>query len=409
MQIFKIVATTLFGLEEVLAEEIRAIGGTEIEVLIRAVAFRGNQAILYKSNLLLRTAIKVLKPIDTFIANNEQQLYDNIKLIDWSQYFDCTKTFAIDGTTSGEIFTHSKFVALKSKDAIADQFREKFNQRPSIDVEDPDVRINIHIHHTTVAVSLDSSGSSLGKRNYRLEQTEAPISEILAAGMILLSGWNRQSDFIDAMCGSGTIPIEAALIAGNIPPGKNRFFGFETWCDFDYGLWNSIKTEAENKMIHSTARIFGKDIDPKAVNIAQANAKRAGVDAQISFEQCDFFSSTHESGQGIVMMNPPYGERLQIEEIGTFYNEIGTRLKHFYMGCDAWIISSSYDALKHFGLKPSKKIRLFNGPLECRLMKYELYAGSKKTKDTNDGEKPQQPQQPVHPKRKLLIIKPKRR
>ena len=379
MERFEIIATTIFGLEEVLAAELNEIGATNIEILSRAVRFKGDKAMLYKCNLLLRTAVKVLKPINTFFAANEQQLYDKIKKIDWNDYFSYNRTFAIDGSTHSDYFTHSKFVALKSKDAIADQFRERYSIRPSVDPENPDMRINVHINDRTVVVSLDSSGTALSKRNYRLELTDAPINEVLAAGIILLSGWDKKCDFIDPMCGSGTFPIEAALLANNIPAGKNRKFGFETWADFDIDIWNEIKAEADSKIINSGVKIFAQDIDNKALDIAFSNAKRAGVHDMITFDKIDFFHSSRENGNAIVVMNPPYGERLQVDEITNFYQDMGSRLKHFYQGCDAWIISSNYQALKHFGLRTSRKIKLFNGPLECRLQKYELYMGSKKT------------------------------
>jgi len=376
---FEITATTVFGLEEILAAELREIGATDIEILSRAVRYKGDKAMLYKSNLLLRTAVKVLMPINTFFAADEQQLYDKIKKIDWNDYFSYNKTFAIDGSTYSDVFTHSKFIALKSKDAIADQFRERFNIRPSVDPENPDIRINVHINDRTVVVSIDSSGTSLGKRNYRLAQTEAPINEVLAAGIILLSGWDRKCDFIDPMCGSGTFPIEAALLANNIPSGRNRKFGFEKWGNFDEDLWNEIKTEADSKILASETKIFAQDIDNKALDIAFENAKRAGVSDLITFDSIDFFHTSHNDGRGVVVMNPPYGERLQVNEITNFYQDIGSRLKHFYQGCDAWIVSANYEAFKSFGLRTSRKIKLYNGPLECRLQKYELYMGSKKT------------------------------
>ncbi|HAN19194.1 MAG: DNA methylase [Bacteroidetes bacterium GWC2_33_15] len=378
MEKFEIIATTIFGLEEILASELREIGATDIELLSRAVRFKGDKAMLYKSNLLLRTAVKILKPIHSFFAANEQQLYDNIKKIDWSEYFTYNNTFAIDGATHSDIFNHSKYVALKSKDAIADQFREKYRIRPSVDPANPDMRINVHINDRSVIVSLDSSGSSLGKRNYRLAQSEAPISEVLAAGIIMLSQWGKTCDFIDPMCGSGTFPIEAALLANNIPSGRNRKFGFEKWNDFDEDLWNKIKDEANSKIIHSDVKIFAKDSDKNIMDIAIENAKRAGVQDFIDFESIDFFQTTHTAGKGIVVINPPYGERLKMDDIINFYKDMGSRLKHFYQGCDAWIISANYEALKFFGLRTSRKIKLFNGPMECRLQKYELYQGSKK-------------------------------
>lgn len=378
MKQFEIIATTLFGLEEILASELSELGAQKIEILNRAVKYEGDQALLYKSNYCLRTAVKILKPIQTFYAADEHQLYDNIKKIRWEDYLSIKKTFAIDGSTHGGTFTHSMYVALKSKDAIADRFREKQGIRPSVNIENPDLRINVHIAEKRVIVSLDSSGSSLGKRNYRLSQTTAPISEVLAAGIIYLTGWDKKCDFIDPMCGSGTFPIEAALIASNTPPGRFRNFGFETWNDYDSALWNEIKAEADSKIIPFEGKIYAHDNDEAALKITVPNANRAGVKRMITFEKVDFFQSEHDSGQGLVVINPPYGERIKVDEIVAFYREIGSRLKHFYHGCDAWIISSNYDALKHFGLKASKKIKLFNGSLECRLQKYELYLGSKR-------------------------------
>lgn len=380
METFDIIATTQFGLEEILATELRQLGASDVTILNRAVKFRGDNEMLYKSNLWLRTAIKVLKPIHAFRANNESQLYSGIKKIQWENYFTIKKSFAIDSVCHSTVFTHSQFVALKSKDAIADRFRERVNLRPSVNTENPDVRINIHVSETMVIVSLDSSGNMLGKRNYRIDQVEAPISEILAAGIILLSKWDKKTDVIDPMCGSGTFPIEAAMIAANMAPGRNRKFNFETWLDFDPELYSSIKEEAEKQIVPVDARIFARDIDKKAISITIANARRAGVRDLLRIEGQDFFESEHTEGKAFVFMNPPYDERLQMDKIETFYDEIGSQLKHHYEGCEAWIISSNFDAIKRFGLKPTQKIKLYNGPLECRLLQYEMYSGSKKEK-----------------------------
>ena len=379
MKKFDIIAKTLFGFENILADELQALGASNIELLTRAVKYQGDMAMLYKSNLHLRTAIKILKPIATFEILNETELYESIKSIAWDQYMSADKTFAIDGIVSSEKFTHSQFVALKSKDAIVDQFREKTGARPSVEIEDPDVRINVHIADTTCTVSLDSSGKSLGKRGYKLEQTFAPLSEVLAAGMVILSGWDREREFIDPMCGSGTIPIEAALFAGNIAPGKFRSFTFEKWNDFDSALWKKIKAEAEQQEKPIKAIIKGFDIDRKAIRIELANAERAGVDKYITFDRIDFFKTKPETDNALVLMNPPYGERLEErEEMIPLYQEIGTHLKHSYDGADAWILSGNLEALKFIGLRPSKKIKLYNGPIECKFHKYELYRGSKK-------------------------------
>ena len=378
MKNFDIIATTQFGLEGVLAAELNELGANDIEILSRAVKFRGDLNLLYKCNLYLRTALKILKPIATFEALNEQDLYNKVKKIDWSEFLTTDQTFAIDGTTSGEVFTHSKFVALKSKDAIVDQFREIDGIRPSINVDDPDLQINIHISEVACSVSIDSTGLPLSKRGYRLEQIFAPISEVLAAGIILLSGWDKKSNFFDPMCGSGTFSIEAALIARNIPNGRLRHFAFEKWKDFDAEQWEQIKKDSESNIKPFEGKIFASDIEKRAVEIAIQNARRAGVEELISFKNSDFLSSTPEGDPGVVVLNPPYGERLQSDDIVEFYREIGTRLKHFYNGSDAWIISANLEALKFIGLKPSRKIKLYNGQLECRLNKFELYRGSKR-------------------------------
>jgi len=373
------IATTLFGLEETLASELLAIGASEIEIITRAVKFQGDQSILYKSNYLLRTAIKVLKPIAFFEAHDENMLYDKIRTINWDSFFSTEQTFAIDATTSGEIFTHSKFIALKSKDAIVDQFRDKYKTRPSIDVEDPDFRINVHIANTSCTISLDSSGTPLGKRGYKLAQTEAPLSEILAAGIIMLTGWDKQQNLLDPMCGSGTFPIEAALIAQNIPAGRLRSFTFEKWNDFDKIMWENIKEESDKKITPLKSLISGNDIDQKSIDISIENAKRAGVIDAIKFKKINFLDTNSGISNSLIIINPPYGERLkEKEEIIPFYQEIGTKLKHSFEGCDAWILSGNLEAIKFIGLRPSRKIRLFNGPIECKLHKFELYRGSKK-------------------------------
>jgi len=382
---FELIAKTLFGLEEVLAKELRQIGATDIKPLNRAVMFRGDLEVMYKSNLLLRTAQKILKPIQVFEVHDEEELYHRIRTIDWPELFDVEQTFAVDGTTQGTRFTHSKFVALKTKDAIVDQFRERFGKRPSVDPEKPDIRINIHITMTRCTVSMDSSGVQLGRRGYREMQVDAPISETLAAGIILHAGWNGTKSFLDPMCGSGTFPIEAAMIAAHIPPGRMLEFAFENWHDFNPVLWKKIQKDADQQITTVNPPITGMDIDPKAITIARQNAKYAGVDQYIHFTENNFLQHTPEGIiAGTMIMNPPYGERLKTkEEINPFYAEIGSRLKHNYQGWETWIISGNIEALKYIGLRPSRKIKLFNGPLESRLDKYELYTGTKKQKNDN--------------------------
>jgi putative N6-adenine-specific DNA methylase len=377
---FDIIAKTLFGFEQILANELHELGVPEVELLTRAVKYQADQELMYKSNLYLRTAIKILKPIASFNVNSTDMLYQQIQSIEWDEYMSTSQTFAIDGIASSEIFTHSQFLALKSKDAIVDQFRTKYGVRPSVDIENPDLRINIHIWDTTCTVSLDSSGKSLGKRGYKQQQVQAPLSEVLAAGIIIFSGWDKKSPFIDAMCGSGTFPIEAALIARNIAPGSFRSFAFENWNDFDPALWSKIKREAKRNIIPlEDGLIQAYDIEKRAIDISWDNAQMAKVENQITFKNIDFFKTSPETDHGMIIINPPYGQRLEDEDdIVPLYQEIGTQLKKVYNGWDAWILSGNLNAIKFIGLKPSRKIPLFNGPIDCRLNKFELYMGSKK-------------------------------
>ncbi len=379
MEKFEIIVKTLFGFEEILAAELRAIGASDIEILTRAVKFKGNNELLYKSNLLLRTAIKVLKPIASFNAKNEDEFYDKVKRIDWSEYMTTDDTLAIDGITFSDIFTHSQYIALLTKDAIVDQFRDKTGVRPNVELENPNLRINVHIADTTVSISLDSSGKSLGKRGYKTEQNAAPLSEVMAAGIIMLSGWDNSRPFIDPMCGSGTIPIEAALIARNIPAGNFRHFTFENWKDFDASLWEKIKHDANAAIVPYESKIMGFDIDNNSVRIARDNAKRAGVDDIVTVEHMDFFETSPGLDNAHLVMNPPYGERLEEkEDMVDLYKAIGDHFKQHYNGCDAWVLSGNLDAIKFIGLRPSRKIWLYNGPIECKLHKFEMYRGSKK-------------------------------
>lgn len=378
---FEIVVTTLLGLEDVLEKELLDIGVRNPEILGRAVRFYGNQEYLYRCNYELRTGLRVLKPIRSFTVNSEDQLYRQIQKIDWSQYLSNNKTFAVDATTYGTIFTHSKYVALKTKDAIVDQFREKTGQRPSIDVTRPSVKINIHIAHNECTVSLDSSSTPLSKRGYKTEQTFAPLSEVLAAGMILKTNWDKNSTFYDPMCGSGTIAIEAALIATQTPAGGYRNFGFETWFDFDADLWKSVKYRAESRVKRIDFRINGSDMDAEAVEIARSNARRARISRNVQFFKADFLNFDPNMHEGVIVMNPPYGERIgNNEDMISMYQAIGDQLKTLYSGCDAWILSGNIQALKLIGLKAAKRLRLNNGPIECKYHHFPLYKGTKEEK-----------------------------
>jgi putative N6-adenine-specific DNA methylase len=379
------VAKTQFGLEEVLATELRNIGATDVEVHNRAVSFTGDLRIMYKANLWLRTALKVLLPIEKFRAKNETQLYDGIKKIKWDDYLDKEGRFVIRTSLKSDFFNHSQYVSLKSKDAIADQFRDKYGIRPSVDLTHPDLSIDIHINKDEVTVSLDSSAESLHRRGYRTDSTLAPINEVTAAGMILLTGWNGEGNYVDPMCGSGTLLIEAAMIAKNMPPNLNRAqFGFERWKNYDPALFAQVREEAVAAIRESKASIFGSDKTFKAIEISRENITRAGLDEDIKVSNKRFEEVKGPEGGGIMIINPPYGERLPIEEIGAFYKMMGDQMKKEFDGYDVWVISSNIPALKMTGLAPSKKIMLYNGALECRFHKFEIYKGTRREKVNTD-------------------------
>ncbi|MAT53664.1 MAG: RNA methyltransferase [Saprospirales bacterium] len=372
---------TLYGLEEVLEAELHQLGIRHTERLNRAVKIEGSREDLYRCNLQLRTALSVLKPIASFYAHHENQLYKRVRRINWEDYLGLHQTFAINSTANSQIFTHSKFAALKTKDAIVDQFRDKYGERPSVDTQNPDLLIDLHISDKLVSLSLDSSGTTLDRRGYRTERTEAPINEVLAAGMLALSGWEPGQALLDPMCGSGTIAIEAAMMAAGIPPGINRHFAFEKWPDFDEEKWKELKHELKTAKPPDIPLIFARDADPHALRLARQNARRAGVEDWIHFENANFFESAPPMPGCRLIMNPPYGQRLQPGSMQDFYKKIGDTLKSNYQGSEAWIISANLQDLKFVGLRPSRKIKLFNGSLECRFQKYELYAGSRKKRE----------------------------
>ncbi|MGV7107375.1 THUMP domain-containing class I SAM-dependent RNA methyltransferase [Flavobacterium sp. U410] len=381
MENFSMIAKTFFGFEEILAKELQQLGAQKVEQGTRMVSFVGDKGFMYKANLALRTALKILKPIKKFKAFNEKSLYEGIKSMDWSNYLNENQTFVVETTLHSELFTHSQFVALKTKDAIVDQFRELNGKRPSIDKEFPDLRIHVHIDRDLCTVSIDTSGASLHHRGYRTATNIAPINEVLAAGMLLLSGWEGNSHFLDPMCGSGTILAEAAMIACNIPANINRKeFAFERWKDWDSELFDKILESLLKKTKEFHYTITGYDKAPSAVNKAKDNIRNANLEEYISIRHDNFFE-TKKMTEGPLHMvfNPPYGERLDIE-MERFYREIGDTLKHGYPNTNAWFITANLEALKFVGLKPSRKIKLFNGKLEARLVKYEMYEGSKRAK-----------------------------
>ncbi|MBT0608793.1 THUMP domain-containing class I SAM-dependent RNA methyltransferase [Aequorivita echinoideorum] len=377
---FKMVAKTLFGLEELLAQELRHLGASNIEIGTRNVSFEGDTGFMYKANLCCRTAIKILKPIHAFNIFTEEDLYKKIYEMPWENYMSVSGTLAVNATVFSDVFTHSQYIALKTKDAIVDRFRDREGSRPDVDLDHPTLRINIHIDRNICTVSLDSSGESLHKRGYKIESTLAPINEVLAAGLIMLAGWNGQCDFLDPMCGGGTILTEAAMIACNIPPNLNRDeFGFETWPDFDVDLFEKIESSALKKIREFPHKIWGYDTDAVAIRKAKENIKSANLQDFIEVKHQDFFESEKMTEKPLYMVfNPPYDERISINDIETFYSSIGNTLKRSYPGTQAWMITSNFEALKYVGLRPSKKIKLFNGKLEAKLVRYEIYEGSRK-------------------------------
>jgi len=375
------VAKTFAGLESVLAEELRELGATQVEEGHRAVSFTGTKETMYKANYMARSAIRILKSIIDFPSDGETDYYRAVSKINWSEYLNLDQTFAIDATLSNSKMTHSKYAALKAKDAIVDQFNRKFSKRPNIDTEKPDLRINIFMNNNHTYLSFDSSSISLHKRGYRKETGEAPLNEVLAAGMILLSGWDKKSHFVDPMCGSGTLLIEAALIANNIPSGNYReYYGFKQWADYDAELWNKVKRDALELQEEFEYEIIGNELSKEVMEKALRNIRHAKLHYDIEIQNSDIADFIPPQGPGVAVVNPPYGERLQTRNIVGLYQKMGNSFKQNFSGYNAWVISSDLEALKRLGLRPTRKIDLWNGPLECKYEKFELYKGSKKAK-----------------------------
>lgn len=372
---FELIAKTFMGLEPVLAQELIELGANDVQIGRRMVSFSGDKEMMYRANFQLHTAIRILKPIKHFKARSADEVYEEVQKIDWSQYIEPKKTFSVDSVVYSEEFRNSRFVTYKVKDAIVDQFREKTGERPNISISNPDIRLHIHIAEYDATLSLDSSGESLHRRGYRQESVEAPLNEVLAAGMILMTGWRGETDFIDPMCGSGTLPIEAALIARNISPGVFRKeFAFERWPDFDQELFSTIYDDdsREREFEH---HIYGYDIDMKAVNTAALNVRAAGLSKDVTIEQKDFATFTQPAEKAIIVMNPPYGERISTPNLLGTYKMIGERLKHQFKGNEAWVLSYREECFQQIGLKPSLKTPLFNGSLECEFRKYQMFDG----------------------------------
>lgn len=372
---FEMIAKTFMGLENVLARELTDLGANNVQIGRRMVSFTGDKEMMYRANFQLHTAIRILKPIRRFKAQSAEQVYEGIKAVDWSDYLSERQTFSVDSVVYSEEFRNSRFVTYKVKDAIVDQFIEKGQRRPNISVVNPDLRLNIHISENNCTLSLDSSGESLHRRGYRQESVDAPLNEVLAAGMILMTGWKGDTDFIDPMCGSGTLLIEAALIAKNMAPGLFRKeYAFEKWADFDKELFDEIYNDdsQEREFEHI---IYGYDIDMKAVNTARMNAKAAGLSKDIVIDCADFKDFTQPNEPAIMVTNPPYGERISTPNLLNTYRMIGERLKHQFQGNEAWILSYREECFESIGLKPSLKVPVYNGSLECELRKYSIFGG----------------------------------
>ena len=372
------IAKTLEGLEQVLAQELTELGANNLEIGRRMVAFTGDKRMMYKANFCLRTAIRILKPISHFTATNPDEVYEQVKAIPWENYMGTAQTFAVDKVVFSNEFRHSKFVAYRVKDAIADYFMEREGKRPGVRVVGPDMLVNIHIAETKCTLSLDASGESLHRRGYRQEALEAPLNEVLAAGIILMTGWRGETDFIDPMCGSGTLPIEAALIARNIAPGVFRQgYAFEHWPDFDADLLDEIYNDDSNER-EFTHHIYGYDNNPRAIEVATRNVKAAGLSKCITLNVQPFQAFEQPAEKAIIVTNPPYGERISAPDLLGLYQMIGERLKHAFAGGNAWILSYRDECFDQIGLKPTKKIPLMNGALECQLRQYELFEGKYK-------------------------------
>jgi putative N6-adenine-specific DNA methylase len=375
-EIYEMVAKTFQGLEGVLADELKALGAENVEIGRRMVSFKGDKEMMYKANFCCHTALRILKPLYKFHASDADELYEKVKTYQWDDVLKIDQTFSIDSTVNSEDFRHSKFVTYRVKDAIADFFNEKYQKRPSIRITTPDILFNVHISGNDVILSLDSSGDPLFKRGWRVDQVEAPINEVLAAGLIKLSGWNGESNFVDPMCGSGTILIEAAMIAANINPGVYRSgYAFQRWTDYDEELFNKIYNDDSGER-EFKYKIYGSDVLPKAIGVSARNIKSAGVSKYIELELKDIADIT-EAPQpaGVMLTNPPYGERLEVEDIADLYHTIGERLKKAFLGYNAWVISMPNEAFDKIGLKPSLKYPILNGELECELREYVIFSG----------------------------------
>ena len=379
---FKMIAKTFYGFEEILSDELLKLGAQKIIKGNRNVSFYGDKGFMYKSNICLRTALKIIKPIKEFRFKNIDEYYKKIYEIKWEDYLDIKSSFLINSVVfNSKIFNNSKFTSLKAKDAIVDRFRNKFNKRPSINSFNPELKIEIHVNRNSCTISLDSSGESLHKRGYKKYNSAAPLNEVLAAGIILMSDWDKKSDLLDPMCGTGTFLIEAAMIARNIAPNLNRLaFAFEKWKDWDDELFETIEESVKNKEIEFDHKLYGFDISSAMVKKAEKNIEISDLGVDIEIVNKDFLSSIKTDNDKLhILINPPYDKRISVD-VNELYKKIGDTLKNNYLHSDVWLITANLEAIKSIGLKSSKKIKLFNGSLESRLLNYNIYPGSKKSK-----------------------------
>jgi putative N6-adenine-specific DNA methylase len=377
----EILVKTMFGLEDILIEELESLGISNCKKLKRAVKAEATLKQLYEANLKIRTGLQILVPMYTFRARNEQEVYDNIYKHEWTNEFRLRDTFAIEAHVNSRFFNHSKYIALKTKDAIADKFTDTFERRPNVDPKDPDFAVNLYIQDDQVTVYKNSSGKSLHKRGYRLKAGKAPLNEVLAAGLLLIAKYDGNQNFIDPMCGSGTLLAEASMIATNTPANFHRKkFAFQSWDDYDKKLFNELKSEAEASIIEPKCAIWGCDISTEALDVSFENLSRQNYKRFVKLKKRNFLHQEPAVKEALVVFNPPYDLRIGSRDINELYREMGDTLKQYYGGSTAWMISSNMQAFKHVGLRPSRKVPLFNGPLECKFQKYELYAGSKKAK-----------------------------
>jgi putative N6-adenine-specific DNA methylase len=371
---FTVLAKTLAGLEEVLAEELIGLGVKNPVIGNRAVTFRADTALLYRINLWSRLALRFFRLISTFTIKEPKDLYNGVAQTNWWKWIGVDQTFRIDNTISSQLFNSPLYASQLAKDAIVDQFRARFNKRPSVDKENPDYTLLLAIRGQECWLYLDSSGEALFKRGYRLRTVTAPINEVLAAGILKLSGWTPDIPLIDPMCGSGTFPVEAALMGMNIPPGFNRdFFAFMNWPDFDRYEWKKLKAEVFKQQLDTELEIYGYDISESNLDIARDNINQLRMHKDIQLAQADFLQLTPPVERGVLVINPPYGERLRKVNVNDLYQNIGNTLKHRFAGFEAWIISSDLDAMKNIGLKPYRKLTLYNGNLECRLHAFRMF------------------------------------